>query len=52
MTDMEKFSAIKAVFLDMDGTIYHGSRLYPTTMPFIRFLEEHSLKSGCRTEYW
>lgn len=43
MTDKEKFSAVKAVFLDMDGTIYHGSRLYPTTMPFIRFLEERQI---------
>jgi len=43
MTDSEKFSAIKAVFLDMDGTIYHGSFLYPTTMPFIRFLEERAI---------
>ncbi len=43
MTDQEKFSRIKAVFLDMDGTIYHGGTLYPTTMPFIHFLEEHDI---------
>ena len=43
MTDFEKFSTIRAVFLDMDGTIYHGSRLYPTTMPFIHFLEERKI---------
>ena len=43
MTDQEKFSNIKAVFLDMDGTIYHGGTLYPTTKPFIRFLEERGI---------
>ncbi|MBR7121012.1 MAG: HAD-IIA family hydrolase [Lentisphaeria bacterium] len=43
MTDKEKFANIKAVFLDMDGTIYHGGTLYPTTMPFIRFLESRGI---------
>jgi HAD superfamily hydrolase (TIGR01450 family) len=43
MNDKEKFSNIKAVFLDMDGTIYHGGTLYPTTMPFIHFLEERGI---------
>ena len=43
MTDFEKFSAIKAVFLDMDGTIYHGSTLYPTTKPFLAFLRERNI---------
>ena len=43
MTDREKFSSIRAVFLDMDGTIYHGGSLYPTTKPFISFLEERGI---------
>lgn len=33
-----KFADIRQVFLDMDGTIYHGSTLFPTTMPFLNFL--------------
>ena len=40
MNDIEKLSAVKAVFLDMDGTIYHGSKLYPTTLPFLEFLKK------------
>ena len=37
-------SSVKAVFLDMDGTIYHGSTLYPTTLPFLAFLRERGIK--------
>ena len=44
MNNTDKFTGIKAVFLDMDGTIYHGSTLYPTTIPFINFLEEHHIR--------
>ena len=44
MNDIEKLSAVKAVFLDMDGTIYHGSKLYPTTLPFLEFLKKHNIK--------
>ncbi|MBO5668322.1 MAG: HAD-IIA family hydrolase [Lentisphaeria bacterium] len=43
MDTFRGFSAVKAVFLDMDGTIYHGSTLFPTTLPFIRFLERHGI---------
>lgn len=43
MNDIEKFSAIRAVFLDMDGTIYHGGTLYPTTIPFINFLRSRGI---------
>ena len=43
MNDREKFTAVKAVFLDMDGTIYHGGTLYPTTMPFLNFLKERRI---------
>lgn len=35
--------AVKQVFLDMDGTIYHGSRLYPTTIPFLEFLKANNI---------
>lgn len=34
---------VKQVFLDMDGTIYHGGHLYPTTIPFLTFLKEHGI---------
>lgn len=37
-------AAVKAVFLDMDGTIYHGSKLYPSTLPFLNFLKKHHIK--------
>ena len=43
MTDQEKISSVRGVFMDMDGTIYHGGKLYPTTIPFIRFLEERDI---------
>ena len=44
MNNSNKFAAVKAVFLDMDGTIYHGSTLYPTTKPFIDFLEANGIR--------
>ena len=44
MSDPHKLSAVKAVFLDMDGTIYHGSKLYPTTLPFLNFLKKHNIR--------
>ena len=44
MDDFTGFPAVKAVFLDMDGTIYHGSTLFPTTLPFIKFLEERGIR--------
>ncbi len=34
-----QLSNVRQVFLDMDGTIYHGTELFPTTIPFLRFLE-------------
>ncbi len=33
-----KLSDVRQVFLDMDGTIYHGGVLFPTTIPFLDFL--------------
>ena len=44
MSSTALLAPVKAVFLDMDGTIYHGSKLYPTTMPFLEFLKEHNIK--------
>ena len=44
MSNHTILSPVKAVFLDMDGTIYHGSKLYPTTMPFLEFLKEHNIR--------
>ncbi|MBQ9366883.1 MAG: HAD hydrolase-like protein [Victivallales bacterium] len=40
----ELLARVKAVFLDMDGTIYHGGTLYPTTMPFLDFLKRRGLR--------
>ncbi len=38
-----KLSDIRQVFLDMDGTIYHGGVLFPTTIPFLDFLTERGI---------
>ena len=40
---MKPLKKIRQVFLDMDGTIYHGTVLYPTTLPFLRFLEKREI---------
>ena len=40
---MTRLNRIRQVFLDMDGTIYHGSTLYPTTLPFLEFLERNKV---------
>ena len=40
---MTKLQKIQRVFLDMDGTIYRGSRLFPTTLPFLDFLTERKI---------
>lgn len=39
----ERLKNVRQVFLDMDGTIYHGSRLYPTTIPFLNFLKSRNI---------
>lgn len=38
-----QLNKIRQVFLDMDGTIYHGSMLFPTTIPFLNFLKERGI---------
>ena len=40
----KRLAPIKQVFLDMDGTIYHGSKLYPTTLPFLSFLKSRKIR--------
>ena len=40
---MEKCRKIKHVALDMDGTIYMGSTLFPFTVPFLKTLEENGI---------
>lgn len=56
----ERLRSIRHVALDMDGTIYLGSRLFPATLPFLErlaqwgiaytFLTNNSSKS--RDDYW
>ena len=40
---MEKCSKIKHVALDMDGTIYMGSTLFPWTLDFLKTLRENGI---------
>lgn len=40
---MSKLSKVKHVFLDMDGTIYQGKTMYPTTQPFLDFLKSRGI---------
>ncbi|MGN0848498.1 MAG: HAD-IIA family hydrolase [Victivallaceae bacterium] len=39
----ERLKGLKLVCLDMDGTIYKGKTLFPTTMPFLNFLKQHGI---------
>jgi len=51
---------VRHVLLDMDGTIYLGSKLFEWTLPFLQFLKSHSIDysfftnntSLSRTEYF
>ena len=36
----ETLRKIRHVVMDMDGTIYHGKNLFPTTIPFLNRLRE------------
>ena len=38
-----RLKQVRQVFLDMDGTIYHGGTLFPTTIPFLDFLKERGI---------
>lgn len=44
MNDPAGLADIAAVFMDMDGTIYNGSKLFPTTRPFLDFLKRHHIR--------
>ena len=36
----ETLRNIRHVVMDMDGTIYHGNQLFPTTIPFLDRLKK------------
>ncbi len=36
----EELRKIRHVVMDMDGTIYHGNKLFPTTLPFLERLKK------------
>ena len=38
-----RLNDVRMVFLDMDGTIYHGGTLFPTTLPFLEFLRKRGI---------
>ena len=40
LTELErtKLSSIRHVVMDMDGTIYKGKNLFPSTLPFLEQL--------------
>ena len=40
---LEKIRKIRHVVMDMDGTIYRGKQLFPTTKPFLALLEEYGI---------
>jgi len=40
---VSKLDTVRQVFLDMDGTIYHGGTLFPTTVPFLEFLKSRGV---------
>ncbi len=43
MQNKPKIRNIRQVFLDMDGTIYHGNTLFSSTKPFLHFLQERQI---------
>ena len=43
MSGRKDLTRVRQVFLDMDGTIYHGSELFPTTIPFLDFLKSNGI---------
>lgn len=42
-SDTNAFAAIRHVVLDMDGTIYRGSEIFPYTLPFLNSLVERDI---------
>lgn len=41
---MKKLLNIKRVFLDLDGTIYQGNKIFPVTSPFLDFLRRRNIQ--------
>ena len=39
----EKLRKVKRLALDMDGTIYLGSRLFPFTLDFLKEMKENGI---------
>ena len=43
MTLKERLAKVRHVVMDMDGTIYLGSRIFPFTLDFLKLLEERGI---------
>lgn len=41
--DLPRLKKIRHVVMDMDGTIYQGKKLYPTTLPFLALLRSFGI---------
>ena len=39
-------AGIRCVMMDLDGTVYEGDALYPTTLPFLNALTSHGIAWG------
>ena len=39
-------AGIRCVMMDLDGTVYEGDTLYPTTLPFLNALTRHGIAWG------
>ena len=39
-SELARLKKIRHVVMDMDGTIYHGKHLFPTTLPFLQTLKD------------
>ena len=39
-------AGIRCVMMDLDGTVYEGDSLYPTTLPFLDALTRHGIAWG------
>ncbi len=46
---MRFLNKIKHVVMDLDGTVYEGSVLYPTTLPFLADLDVHGIRYSFAT---
>ena len=39
-------ASIRCVMMDLDGTIYEGDTLYPSSLPFFEALSRHGVSWG------